>query len=185
MMTNFSRKLRFQDETGEKKMRRIILDTNIYGRMVIDAELDELKNLIQKSVIVYGSDTIRKEIRKAPRWTVKYPKNLRMDLIRLYDILVSRTIRVTPEIIKLADNYYLFYRETGGRMPKDSIINDLLIIASASFTGLDIVVSEDHDTVLNKDLQKVYRLVNKLIGKRNPDFINYEEFKTTVRRSLL
>ncbi len=164
-------------------MKRVMLDTNIYGRMVIDDELDEIKESINRKLIVYGSEVIRKEIRRgAPRWTIKYPKNLKMDLLRLYDSLVKHNIAVTPEISQLADNYYLVYAEFGGRLAKPDIISDLVIVACASIKGLDIVVSQDKNTMLDVNFQKIYRLVNKLIGKRNPTFLDYEEFKLMVRR---
>lgn len=166
-------------------MKRVILDTNIYGKMVLDEELDEIKEAVKIKVIVYGSEVIRKEIRRAPRWTVKYPKNLRMDLLRLYDSLVKHNIAITPEILRLAENYYLTYSELGGRLAKSDILTDLIIVACASIQGLDIVVSNDKDTMLNKDFQKIYSLVNKLARKRNPSFLNYVEFKISLRRSLL
>lgn len=166
-------------------MRRILLDTNIYGRMVLDDELDEIKGLVAKKVLIYGAEVIRKEIRKAPRWTTRYPKNLKMDLLRLYDSLAKQTIQITPEILTLAEKYYLTYSELGGRLPKDSIKTDLIIVACASVKGLDIVVSQDKDTMLDKNFQRIYGLVNKLINKRNPGFLGYEEFKILLRRSPL
>jgi len=163
-------------------MKRIMLDTNIYGRMVIDDELDEIKEAIGRKLVVYGSEVIRKEIRRAPRWTVKYPKNLRMDLLRLYDSLVGHSIATTPEILKLAENYYLAYSNFGGRLNKSDILTDLIVVACASSKGLDIVVSEDTDTMLDNNFQKVYQLVNKLANTRNPQFLDYKEFKILLRR---
>jgi len=165
-------------------MRRVILDTNIYGRIVIDTDIDELVEIIKSKVVVYGSDVIRKEIRRAPRWTRKYPRNLKMDLLRLYDSLANHTIQVTPEILKLADMYFLTYSNLGGRLKKESILSDLIIVACASEKGLDIIVSEDSHTMLDANFQKVYRIVNGIVGKKNPGFLNYAEFKTALRRSL-
>ena len=163
-------------------MKRVILDTNIYGEMVIDVELDEIESLIRKNMMIYGAEVIRKEIRRAPRWTVKYPKNLRMDLLRLYDSLVKHTIPTTPEILQLANKYYLTYSELGGKLPQKSIMNDLIIVACASAKGIDIIVSQDKDTMLDINFQKIYGLVNKLIDKRNPNFLNYTEFKIMLKR---
>lgn len=166
-------------------MKKVILDTNIYGKMVIDDELDEIKKLIKEKVVIYGADVVRKEIRKAPRWTAKYPRNLKMDLLRLYDSLVRHTIQTTPEIIELAGKYYVAYASLGGKMPQNRIRNDLIVVACASMKGLDIVISEDTGTMLGRDFWKIYNVVNKIVKKRSPGFLGYEEFKTVIRRSPL
>ena len=147
-------------------MKRVILDTNIYGRMVIDVELDEIKEAMRRKLIVYSSEVI----------------NLRMDLLRLYDSLVKLSISVSPEILCLAESYYFAYSKFGGRLNKSDILTDLIVVACASSKGLDIVVSEDTDTMLDNNFQKVYQLVNKLANTRNPQFLDYKEFKILLRR---
>ena len=50
-------------------MRRVLLDTNIYGLIVKKKEIDLIKSAFEckKNVLIYGFDIIRKELRDVPK----------------------------------------------------------------------------------------------------------------------
>ena len=68
-------------------MRRIILDTNIYGLIVEDPNRDIVRYGIEKKkvVIVYNLPLIRKELRDTPRYIRFEGENLRNYLLIIYD----------------------------------------------------------------------------------------------------
>ncbi len=160
-------------------MKRLLLDTNAYGMLLIDKDSDLLKASINgSSFLFYGNEVIRRELKRAPRRSAQYEKNLRMDLIRLFDELVRNNIvNVTKEMESLADKYYLVYKEVGGQLSRRKFWNDLVIIACAALRLMDVVVSDDRSTMLNKYAIKAYEIVNKLQNMRTPNFISYDEFK--------
>ena len=45
-------------------MKRILLDANIYGEIVIDPDIEKIKNKIRNAGIIYGFWTIRNSMRK-------------------------------------------------------------------------------------------------------------------------
>lgn len=42
--------------------------------------------------------------------------------------------------------------------------------------------TEDTHTMLDREFQRIYNIVNKIADKRNPGFLNYKEFKIMLRR---
>ena len=48
-------------------MKRVILDTNIYGVITIDIDRAIIRDKIGKTAIIYGMPLIRKELRDAPK----------------------------------------------------------------------------------------------------------------------
>jgi len=98
-------------------MKRLLLDTNIYGELVVDADINKLHDLLvsPKNVVIFGVKIIRLELRATPKKIKVEGSNLRIDLLNLYDSLVKeRTINLNKEIESLAQNYYSTYREFGG-----------------------------------------------------------------------
>ena len=62
-------------------MKRVILDTNIYGRIIERDDADLVLNSIAKSgIIVYSCDVIRKELRKMSKEkiTISYGKKRKL-----------------------------------------------------------------------------------------------------------
>jgi len=133
--------------------------------------------------IVYGCNVIRRELRETPKKIRSAGKNLRIDLLNTYDGLVRETYDITPEIQKLADQYYGLYREFGGSLALDDIKTDFLIVACASLHNLDIVVSDDKRTLLIENALKAYTHVNSIRELKNPTFIGYDILKKEIKRS--
>ncbi|MBI4162733.1 MAG: hypothetical protein HY513_03545 [Candidatus Aenigmarchaeota archaeon] len=55
--------------------------------------------------------------------------------------------------------------------------NDMLIVAEATISELDIVVSEDNRTMISHPAKKAYYTTNKDHNFITPNFIGYDEFK--------
>lgn len=160
-------------------MKRMILDTNIYGRMVERREADEIKTRLEskRDIIIYGFDVVRKELRATSKNKIIGKTKLRLAVLGIYDRLTQHRIMSTTTLIsKLADDYYETYRQLGGRIHRDDIINDFLIVACASIHELDIVVSADNKSMLSGYAIKSYTIVNKLRNYRLPEFIGYDAF---------
>ncbi|MBI2579321.1 MAG: PIN domain-containing protein [Candidatus Aenigmarchaeota archaeon] len=161
-------------------MKRIILDTNIYGRIIERNEENEIKELIEKrqDIVIYGFDIVRKELRNVSK-TVRYEKKLiRLMLLGLYDKIVRfHTYPVTSAIKQLAEDYYKIYKELGGKESEKEILNDFMIVACATLHELDIVASEDNRTMLNEISLQSYRIANKLKEYKTPEFVGYEKFR--------
>ncbi|MEK6887717.1 MAG: hypothetical protein AABX14_02100 [Candidatus Aenigmatarchaeota archaeon] len=168
-------------------MKRVILDTNIYGFILEKDDPDTIEELISKSdIIIYGLRVIRKELRDAPKKSTIYDRsrkvvrNLRNSLLALYDTVAKKEYGISGKMKTLAGEYYTAYREVGGKEKWEELENDFIIIACASIYNLDIVVSNDNETMLSGEAMKAYRIVNALRKFRVPEFIGYSEF----RRSL-
>ena len=165
-------------------MRRIILDTNIYGLIVEDPNRDIVRYGIEKkkAVIVYNLPLIRKELRDTPRNIRFEGENLRNYLLRIYDqFTINHELKFTRETEELADNYFTLYTELGGHSAKTEIIKDFIIVASASLNSLDIVVSNDNKTMLSEKAIKSYTIANQIKKIRTPRFLDYEQFKKELK----
>ena len=159
-------------------MKRILLDANIYGEIVIDPDIEKIKNKIRNAGIIYGFWTIRNSMRKTSRSKYVGNHGLRISLLTLYDEITNgKEFAVTDDMKKTALSYYNAYREFGGSKSFDSISEDFTIISCAAFHGIDIVVSDDEKSMLTENAIRAYKLVNEILKKRTPNFIDYEEFK--------
>lgn len=160
--------------------RRIILDTSIYGKIIedhLEDEMIEKVNLHKHDMIIYGISIIRKEIRAAPKHT-KDRYSLRLALLRLYDALIKdHELKITPLAHALALLYYKQYRMRGGSVSWKHMMNDMTIVAEATISKLDIIVSDDNRTMLARPAKDAYFAVNKEHSLITPNFIGYEEFK--------
>jgi hypothetical protein len=165
-------------------MKRVILDTNIYGLIVIDKErLGILEKLsASKNISVCGNSVIRKELQNTPKGFI-LGINLRNDLIRIFDNLAGeKEFEITKDQQNIAGKYYSEFICLGSKMKKSQIINDFLIVANASAHRMDIVVSEDRWTMLSEYAIKAYSIVNDAMKLRTPQFISYENFKSMVKK---
>ncbi len=165
-------------------MKRVLLDTNIYGNMLIDSDIDKIKEGVGTSyLVIYGLRVIRNELRATPRKIKVKGSNLRIDLLGLYDELVKgHSLETHSDTEVLARHYYRLYQELGGHHGLNEVLADFLIVAEASVHSLDIVVSEDEATMKHPLALKAYTLVNSIKNLRNPDFLSYAEFKTALLR---
>lgn len=158
-------------------MKRIMLDTNIYGELILDNEFIKFKQAIRNKFVVHGFNLIRNELRDVPKKIKLEGKNLRISLLHIYDELTRKSYILTPEIRELARNYYKAYRQLGGSKGHDVMLDDLSIVACATIYQIDLVVSEDNKSMLTENALKAYDLINSLQKKRTPSFIGYLEFK--------
>ena len=160
-------------------MKRVILDTNIYGRIIERKEAEEIREKLElkRDIIIYGFDVVRKELRVTSKKVRIEKKSLRLALLGIYDHLTQRHLMSTTSLIRnLADDYYETYKQLGGKYSKEELMNDFLIVACASIHELDIVVSDDNDTMLSENALRAYTIVNKLRKHRLPQFIGYDSF---------
>ena len=165
-------------------MKRMLPDTNFYGRLAQDPERLNVASSIKTNIkfLIYGFKIIRDELRDIPKKIKIEGKSLRIDLLNLYDEIVEEhNIKFTEVIAQRAEDYYKAYREFGGSKSKIEMINDFVIVACASLNDLDIVISDDERSMLTENAIRAYNLVNSVIRKRTPQFISYEKFKKMLR----
>ena len=161
-------------------MKTLILDTNVYGEIIIEKESSKIIGNMRKDdyIYIYGVDIIRMELRDTPRGVRLSNKNLRISLLSLYDEFVGKhTIQLNEEMIKTAEKYYKGYKEFGGVRPMKDIINDFYIVACASRKEMNIVVTNDNCTMLGELSVKAHKLVNEILNLRTPEFWGYSSFK--------
>ena len=159
---------------------RIILDTSIYGKIIEDSIEDKIieKTDIHKhDLTIYGIKVVRNELRAAPKHS-RDRYDLRIALLKLYDALTKdHELQIKPLANNLAILYYKAYRKNGGSVSWNSMKNDMLIVAEATISRLDIVVSDDNRTMLSVPAKKAYYAINKEHNMITPNFIGYNEFK--------
>lgn len=171
-------------------MKRVILDTNVYGKIIEQGDENLIANAVEKNLfagklLIYGNSVIRNEIRDVPKKIKTREANLRIALLNIYDRLVgNHKLEITSEVKGLANHYLLVYKKIGGVKNKIDILNDFLIIASATIKKLDIVYSEDNKTMLSEKARKSYLIVNEIKKLRTPNFENYNNFIKEIRRLL-
>ena len=168
-------------------MLRVIFDTNIYGHLLNENDADELNKAItqDKEFIVYGYGPIRKEIRAIPKIT-KLSKKARNALLLLYDSITGKhLLEHSTKFTHLAKKYYDYYRKQGGIYNWDTSIRiDFMIIACASFEGLDVVYSADNRTMLSKSALKSYKHINLKENLRTPSFLKYPDLMRKFRELI-
>ena len=165
-----------------------ILDTNVYGELLIDIDREELTKKIRtnKSYFVYGINVVEGELSKTPI-TIKYKgKPARKLLIGLFELLSDEILTVTPLTKHLAEDYFKRYKELAKsgkykiikeKYGEKSLRIDFQIIAIASIKAIDVVVSSDTRTMLSQLARDVYAHINKINGLRTPELIEYKNFK--------
>ena len=161
-------------------MKRLLLDTCIYGELIIDKDIELIKQSSHKQkIVIYGLSFIRKELRATSKTKQYQGKKLRLDLLSLYDELVKdKTLNVEEELARsIAKKYYQAYRQCGGNYSEQELLADYLIVACAALKGMDIVVSNDHATMLSDNSLRAYSLVNTTAQLQKPKFVDYQEFK--------
>jgi len=165
-------------------MLRVIFDTNIYGFLLKEDDSEEIEERIRadKEFLVYNFKPIRIEIREIPKIT-KLSKRTRNSLLALYDRITGKHfLENSIKITELAKKYYDCYRNFGGIYGWDTSIRiDFMIVACATFHGLDVVYSADSKTMLCKTALKSYRHINLKESFRTPDFLEYEDLLAKFR----
>ena len=171
-------------------MKRVILDTNIYGKILEEFHQNLIKEVIEKGLlkeklVIYGFDIIRKELRATSRNIKVGDTKVRIALLNLYDILIGKhSLYINSEIKNLAYQYYKVYKELDGVCKEYEILNDFIIVAGASIKNLDVIYSNDNKTMVSEKAIKSYTIVNGIIKIRTPIFENYPRFIKEIRRLL-
>ncbi len=172
-------------------MKRALLDTNIYGLIVEKKEENEFRTLVNRAqVIIYGCSIIRKELRDTPknkrRLTEKGISSLRIGLLNLYDAITTKhELLIDKKTQELANKYLKKFSEITGQTALDHLKIDFLLVACATLNNLDLVVSEDHKTLLSTDATRAYHFVNGSEGLHIPPLFTYEDLKLLIKRSFL
>ena len=155
--------------------KRLLLDTNIYGLLIEKG--DARKMLEERGVLdIYGNEIVRKELRNVPKNIRHKNRNFRIMLLTLYDGIIKDSLKVTNFVEELANQYFEILQSMQISIRKE-IMNDLLIVATASVYELDIVVSDDRKTMLSPNALKAYDVVNRIRNLRMPNFIGYNDFR--------
>jgi hypothetical protein len=168
-------------------MRRLLLDTNVYGLLAADNELFRVReayNQKKRDYPIYGCSLIRNELRATPKGRLHLGRNLRVAMLSLYDELVGNH-HLAVELNKLrtiAEKYHEIYKKLGGNKPKRSLLTDYMIVALGAVQGMDVIVSHDHATMLAEWSLRSYELVNTVLELKNPQFLDYIEFKEIILR---
>ena len=158
-------------------MKRLLLDTNIYGELILDADFAKMKENVSQKYVIHGFVIIRDELRDVPRDAKLYGKNLRIGLLHLYDELTKKAYPLTDEILRFADSYYQMYRSLGGSKAFSVMKNDFCIVACATLHQIDLVVSEDNKSMLVENALKAYEMVNAFHQQKTPGFLGYLNLK--------
>ncbi len=162
-------------------MKRLLLDTNIYGELIFDKDFLKLEDGLKNKFVVHGFRVIRDELRDTPKSSQVQGQKLRLGLLHVYDEVIKKEYSLTEEMKKLSEDYYKIYHQLGSIHPYDKMCNDFLIVACATLNQIDLVVSEDNKTLLVENSLKAYETVNRRINKRTPTFLGYLK----LRRLLL
>ncbi|MDO8537428.1 MAG: hypothetical protein Q7S21_00925 [archaeon] len=153
---------------------RVLFDTNIY-ELLYDEYLPKVKELIAtQNITLYGCKVIRDELRDIPKTAMREKRNFRNLLLSIYDNLIGEhNYPVVGFVEKLAESYLNVYY---GGIPKRKIFPDFLIVAIASIHNLDIVVSNDENSMKSILALKAYERVNNQSKLRTPKFISLNKF---------
>lgn len=168
-------------------MKRIILDTSVYGKFVEEPEIAAIVlQKVPKEFVIYGTDIIKKELRETPRSYLHKGKKLRVLLLSFYNAFVRKdhhNLQYNKLVDTLVKDYLLGYRKRGGNIADRKIRNDMIIIATATIYKLDIVISDDGNTMMSPLAIATYHAVNKVYGIQDPAFKTYRVFKAELLRS--
>ena len=98
-------------------MKRVLLDTSVYGRLVEDGEFSlTLYKYIPQDIVVYGNEIIRKELRAISKEARISGESKRKLLLRLYDSFVRKekhVLKITKFVEILANEYFNEYEYHG------------------------------------------------------------------------
>jgi len=165
-------------------MKRIIFDTSVYGELIKEANIaNAIIELVPAKYVIYGTKIIRNELRDIAKEARIEGMSKRNLLLQLYDSFVRQDhhdLDATALIEIIASEFYKKYRANGGSKSLQEMINDLRIVACASFYSLDIVVPNDEKSMLSEHALPAYTAVCKEFSLHVPVFIPYRKFKETI-----
>src|SRR3989344_314756 len=159
------------------KQRTYILDTNVYGELLIEKDSEKIIKNIDKdeSLYIYGIDIIKKELQDVPSDKKIKGYIFKEFVTSTYNSLIDEELNISPITSYIASQYYRKYKELrkSGKYYKivknkelkyteEDLKNDFQIIAIASLKGIDIVISADQRTMLSSIAKTTYDIVNKI-----------------------
>ncbi len=159
---------------------RVIFDTNIYGNIVLEKNVQEFLEKIKtdKDFVVYGFGLIRKELRDTPKKERIGLVGTRNYLLQVYDAVIgAHYLENSAKIDYLAKKFYGQYRTVGGIHPWEKVKIDMTIVACACMNSLDVVYSDDESTLASKSAQKAYKHITLKENLRVPTFYKYKDLK--------
>ena len=169
-----------------------ILDTNVYGELLVEKKSFEAIRKIQrdKSLYIYGLDVIEHELHDVPSDKKIKGKVFRELVLSTYNSLIDEELILPPLAKYLALKYYEKYlelRKSGKyykivkakefKYNKSDLKIDFEIIAVASLKNVDIIVSADKRTMLSKLANETYDIINRLNDLKTPNLVDYFEFR--------
>ncbi len=163
-------------------MLRIILDTNIYGFLIKEKNIDDLNKKLKenKDLKIFGYKVIKEELRDVPKKQKLGDHKLRTLLINLYSDLIKEQYGRSTEIKKLAEEYYKEFKRLGGKRAFGDLKNDFEIVACASIHDLDIIISDDEKTLKGRIALRCYENINLKNHLKVPNFYGYEDLKKKI-----
>lgn len=166
---------------------RVIFDTNIYGRIIEKSELDMVISNMHGHLLNYGSVVVKQELKAYEgKRTLHYDgkvRKFRALLLEAYEFLVKKTYEIDDKTNDLAGAYFTAYKKLGGKKSHSEIINDFLIVATASIHQLEIIYTEDKEggTMRAPEALKAYEIINELSYLEMPKFRSYEQLRSDLK----
>ena len=154
------------------RVKTYILDTNVYGELLIEKYGKEIiKKIIEDSrIYIYGLDIIENELENTPIELRYRNEILKKVVINIYESIIKEELKLVPIAKHLASEYYKKFddlRKSGRyynvldqkikKYTEEDLIVDFQIIAMASLKNIDIVVSADKRTILSRIQKEVFR----------------------------
>ena len=152
-------------------MKRLVLDTNVYGWHIAYAargsRQEEAVNSFAlvsklqqaKDAEVFATDTIEREIKDA-----KFPT-----LSELFHSLVKGVIKKTRQVEELANEYYQLCKNNRLHFVT---VEDCEIIAATAIAGVGFLVTENRKTLNNPKVVEIINKVNLSKKLKSPKILN-------------
>ncbi len=138
-------------------LKKILLDTNIYGWAVEDKYVLNLLNKFIKgkkhtpqTIIIFGFDTVMKELKNNPH------KPTKVRTLSLYKSAVSEKLKGNKEVQDLADAYFAACKNSKIKIT----IEDCEIVAASTLNSIDFIVTNNRRTLNNPGTLKIVEKIN-------------------------
>ena len=151
-------------------MRRILLDTNIYGWALEKEGIADLLSFFAEKkqtgeIVVLGSEIINKEINANPY------REARERMKELYQAVVSGEIRLTESVDSLANIYFNVCKEKRIKIT----VEDCRIVSSASLAAIDLIITDNRSTMSNPKSIEIFDSINRKRKLKHFKFMNSNE----------
>ncbi|HZX19383.1 MAG TPA: hypothetical protein VFF13_00015 [archaeon] len=156
-----------------QRQLRAMIDTSAYELLHLQ-HLSALDRLVEEgSVVVYGCNVVRRELREISPKMKLGGKSFRNILLNIYDKLTEKhSYQLESVADNLAEEYWNAYE---GGIAKRKLMDDFRIVAISSLHNLDLVVSQDDKSMKSGVAVRAYLKVNNANGFRTPAFYSVKE----------